>query len=75
MTETKYVELNKIPTTMFIPTKEYSPTIRITEWEYRQLCKKFGSYGFSWYFTETNSIKYFDGEWHYGKIKEILNGF
>ncbi|MGC9384215.1 MAG: hypothetical protein ACP5D6_06420 [Kosmotogaceae bacterium] len=36
----------------------------ITKKKYKELCLKYGTYGFSWYFTEYG-IKYFDGEWHY----------
>jgi hypothetical protein len=75
MSETKYVKLDKISTTMFMPTEKYSHTIKITEWEYNQLCKRLGSYGISWYFTETGSVKYFYGDWCYGNYRDLIRGY
>ena len=62
---TEMVKLDKVWTTMLQPGDDYKNYVEVTEWEYKQLCKKYGSYSFSWYFTEFGSIKYFDGEWNY----------
>jgi len=34
---------------------------------FNALCKKFGTFSFSWYFITPTDIKYFDGEWKYAK--------
>lgn len=60
------VVLDKVPTCLFKPTDEYVPVVAIPREEYIKKCGAYGVYGVDWYYTETGSLKYYDGKgWHY----------
>lgn len=58
------VELDIILVAMVQPGPNQPTKKTVSRKKYEELCAKYGTYGFSWYYTEYG-IKYFDGEWHY----------
>ena len=53
---------------LFQPTKFTAVSVGLTQKELTTLSKKYGAYGFDWYFVDENRIKFFkDDKWSYAK--------
>lgn len=62
------ITLTKVISDLSNIPEDFTWTITLSDRKFYKLCKQFGTYHVSWYFTETGAIKYFDGEnWRYEK--------
>jgi hypothetical protein len=53
----------------FKPTESTPAKVVLNKEKFQELSKKYGVYGIDWYFVDSDTIKFFDGEkWDYEKV-------